>query len=71
MARVEDSHYKVVDERGILQGYFETEGLAHQYLLEEYPWPKGKKQTGKRRVNKYKDGQVMPMAMFIKKVKKK
>lgn len=29
--------YVLVDYFGTIYGYFETEGLAHQYLLEQFP----------------------------------
>lgn len=71
MALVEDYHYKLVDDRGVLQGYFETEGQAHQYLLEEYPWPKDKRDPGYKGYRGFQGGQVMPFGMFIHKVRRK
>ena len=74
MSRVEDYHYRVSDSRNVTQGYFATEGLAHQYLLSEYPWPEDKRTPKGKKKQGYASGSVincMPSTMFVKRVKRK
>ena len=71
MSLVEDYHYAVFDANDMVHGYFKTEGLAYQYLQEEYPQkPTRVKKNSKRRYGQ-PNGDLMPMAFYIRRLKKK
>lgn len=61
--------YEVTDIFGTIYGYFETEGLAHQYLQEEYPSPTTNYGGGQKQIRKYSD-RILNKPMEIKRIKK-
>lgn len=67
MALVGEYHWKVIDHMNVVQGYFKTEGLAHQWIQEEYPYKTKKHKSGSS-LGKVKDGQVLPGPFYIRKV---
>lgn len=69
MGLVKDIHYKVVDSQGVIQGYFPTEGLAHQYIQKEYPYPLNKRDPDYREQHFF-NGDLMPGCMFVVRVDK-
>ena len=71
MIAIIKDHYEYVltDIFGTIYGYFETEGLAHQYLQEEYPSPTTNYGGGKKQIRKYND-RILNKPMEIKRIKK-
>ena len=71
MIAIIKDHYEYVltDIFGTIYGYFETEGLAHQYLQKEYPSPTTNYGGGQKQIRKYSD-RILNKPMEIKRIKK-